>query len=80
MEHTPNTVLASLVSHALVGCVALVYPLWYIRQLHTCIQVIIQEHRSPMNIVYSSMMNVSFPVQFRHTKSMPPGNVHSTAA
>ena len=40
MEHTPNAILISLVSYALVCCVALVSFLWHVRGLYTCIQAI----------------------------------------
>ena len=42
----PNAISVGLVLYALVGCVALVFSLWCIRGLHTCIQAITLKHGS----------------------------------
>ena len=37
----PNAFLAGLVAHILLGCVALIFSLWHIRQLHSQIEMVI---------------------------------------
>ena len=80
MEHTPNAVLIGLVSYALVGCVALVFCLWHIRQLHMHIQTIVLKHGLPMDTACRIMKDTSFPSQFRPPKYMPHWNVFLAAA
>ena len=72
-----NAVLAGLVSHALVGCVALEFSLWHIRQLHTHIQAIMWKHRLLINTVCRAIKDTSFSVKFRHLESMPSQEISS---
>ena len=79
MEHIPIAILMGLVSYALVGCAALVFPLWCIRGLHTHIQAITPKHRLPMDTVCRTMKDTSFPAWLKSPESTPTGNVFSTA-
>ena len=69
---SPSAILAGLVSYALVGCMALVFSLWHIKQLHTHIQVITLKCGLPMNTLHKTLQDTSFQALSRHPNSVPP--------
>ena len=65
MEHTPNAISIGLVPYALVCCVALVFSLWCIRGLYTCIQAITLKHELPRDTAEPGRM-----LPFQHSSSL----------